>query len=306
MRFARIIPVITGALLAITAVSVAQTEAEATYQDMQKTIGFVPGFFKAFPEEGIAGAWDEMKSFQMNPNTALPAKTKELIGAAVAAQIPCRYCSYFHQQVAKADGGTDQELKEAIALSALTRHWSTVLNGMQVELPTFQQEVSKIMQHASQGGSRGTTQQPAQGSNAQQQQIAVTDAVSAYKDMQNTLGIVPMFMRRFPEAGIAGAWREFKALELSTTTALDAKTKDLIGLAVAAQIPCTYCIYFHTEGARHNGATTAEISEAVGMAAITRHWSTVLNGSLVDENAFRKDVDRLVKNMRARSARATK
>jgi hypothetical protein len=32
------------------------------------------------------------------------------------------------------------------------------------------------------------------------------------------------------------------------------------------------------------------------MAAITRHWSTVLNGSLIDEARFRKEVDKIVTN----------
>ena len=41
--------------------------------------------------------------------------------------------------------------------------------------------------------------------------------------------------------------------------ALDTKTKELIGLAVAAQIPCQYCIFAHTLGAKHAGATGAQI-----------------------------------------------
>src|SRR6476620_1971743 len=79
----------------------AEPDAKATYADMQKTLGLVPTFLKAFPEEGIAAAWDELKSVQMNPKTALSMKTKELIGLAVAAQVPCRYCSYFQTQFAK-------------------------------------------------------------------------------------------------------------------------------------------------------------------------------------------------------------
>jgi AhpD family alkylhydroperoxidase len=62
-------------------------------------------------------------------------------------------------------------------------------------------------------------------------------------------------------------------------------------LAVAAQIPCSYCIYFHTEAAKLNGATDAEVREAVAMAAITRHWSTVLNGMQADPAGFRRETD---------------
>ena len=107
-------------------------------------MGSVPSFFKAFPEVGIAGAWAEFKSVQLNPDTALDGKTKELIGLAVASQIPCEYCVYFHTAAAKANGATDEEIREAVAMAAIVRHWSTVLNGMQVDLPTFKQEVDTV------------------------------------------------------------------------------------------------------------------------------------------------------------------
>ena len=69
--------------------------------------GFVPGFFKAFPESGIAGAWSEFKSVQLSSGRPqLNAKTKELIGLAVTSRIPCAYCVYFHTAVAKANGAS--------------------------------------------------------------------------------------------------------------------------------------------------------------------------------------------------------
>ena len=120
-------------------------------------------------------------------------------------------------------------------------------------------------------------------------------ATAAYKDIQATLGIVPGFFKVFPQSGIAGAWAEFKTIQLNPDTKLNGKTKELIGLAVAAQIPCTYCIYFHTAAAKANGATDEEISEAVAMAAISRHWSTVLNGMQVDLAAFKNDTDTVLK-----------
>jgi AhpD family alkylhydroperoxidase len=92
-----------------------------------------------------------------------------------------------------------------------------------------------------------------------------------------------------PEAGIGGAWNEFKSVQLNPKTALSGKTKELIGLAVAAQVPCAYCVYFHTAAAKLNGANDEEIREAVAMAAITRHWSTVLNGMQIDPAAFKAE-----------------
>ena len=112
----------------------------------------MPALFSVFPEAGIAGAWEEFKSIQLNPDTALDGKTKELMGLAVAAQIPCAYCVYFHTAAAKANGATDEEIKEAVAMAAIVRHWSTVMNGMQVDLATFKQETDDILRRAADAG----------------------------------------------------------------------------------------------------------------------------------------------------------
>jgi AhpD family alkylhydroperoxidase len=101
----------------------------------------------------------------------------------------------------------------------------------------------------------------------------------------------PPFMKdTFPEQGLSAAWQEYQAIG-NPNGALDAKTKELIGLGVAAQIPCTYCVYYHTQAARHAGATDAQIKEAVAAAAETRKWSTVLNGNNYNMAEFKKQVD---------------
>jgi AhpD family alkylhydroperoxidase len=119
------------------------------------------------------------------------------------------------------------------------------------------------------------------------------NADATYQDIQATLGFVPQFMRAIPRTYVASFWEGMKNFEMSPSTKLDLKTKELIGLAVASQIPCDYCIQFHTENARKNGATDQEIQEAVGMAAMTRSGSTLLNGLRVDKNQFRRDMSRM-------------
>jgi AhpD family alkylhydroperoxidase len=89
-----------------------------------------------------------MKTIQMNPASALDGKTKELLGLAVAAQIPCEYCIYFHTAAARANGATEAEIREAVAMAAIVRHWSTFLNGMQIDAATFRREVDTIMSAA--------------------------------------------------------------------------------------------------------------------------------------------------------------
>jgi AhpD family alkylhydroperoxidase len=122
--------------------------AQATYSDIEKTLGTVPGFFKLFPEVGIAGAWTEFKTLQLNPQTQLNGKTKELLGLAVASQIPCSYCIYFHTAAAKANGATDEEIRETVAMAAIVRHWSTVLNGMQADLSGFKRDTDTVLRLA--------------------------------------------------------------------------------------------------------------------------------------------------------------
>ncbi|HTQ34154.1 MAG TPA: carboxymuconolactone decarboxylase family protein [Stellaceae bacterium] len=57
---------------------------------------------------------------------------------------------------------------------------------------------------------------------------------------------------------IAGAALEGKAL--------DAKTKELISLAIAVAIRCDACIAFHAEAAVRRGASRDEVMETMGMA----------------------------------------
>jgi AhpD family alkylhydroperoxidase len=140
------IGIVTG--LAASLAKAEDASAQATYRDIENTLGSVPGFFKAFPESGIAGAWAEFKSVQLNPKTKLDIKTKELIGLAVAAQIPCHYCVYFHTAVAKAHGATDEDIREAVAMASITRHWSTVLNGMQIDFDGFKRETDTVLRAA--------------------------------------------------------------------------------------------------------------------------------------------------------------
>jgi len=115
-------------------------------------------------------------------------------------------------------------------------------------------------------------------------------AAAAKDDIAATLGGVPTFVNAIADAALPGLWQQAKDLELSGDTALDRKTKALISLAVAAQIPCTYCIWSDTQAARSAGATDQEIAEAVAMAGLTRNMSTIFNGMQVDFDTFRAEM----------------
>ena len=89
----------------------------------------------------------------------------------------------------------------------------------------------------------------------------------------------PAWMKQtLPDQALKPLQDEFLAV-MNPAGALDGKTKQLIGLGVAAQIPCAYCVYALTKGAKAAGATDAQIKEAIATAALVRFNSTMLNGS---------------------------
>ena len=68
--------------------------------------------------------------------------------------------------------------------------------------------------------------------------------------------------------------------------ALDAKTKEMLYVAVSIAHGCTYCIHSHTAAARAKGMTEAEYAElvaVVGMASETNRIVTALGVEVDDE-----------------------
>ncbi len=260
----------------------------AAYADIEKTFGFVPAFFKEIPALALPGTWEEMKALEVSDKTAIPCKYKEMIGLAVAAQIPCQYCIEAHTTFAKLSGATADEVKEAVALAGLTRHWSTWFNGIQTDEGKFRAEIKQVTENIRKAMASGTPP-PAP--------IEVVDAKSALADATQNFGFAPDFLKRFPEAGLPGAYKVFRDLEMNPASAIPGKYKDLTSLAVSSQIPCKFCIIADTEFAKLDGASDAEIYEAIAIGALTREFSTLMNGLQVDLPKFRADLARISKSM---------
>lgn len=119
--------------------------------------------------------------------------------------------------------------------------------------------------------------------------LALALATVPIANAQAVKGAPQWMQQTFPAKALKSALAEDQ--EIEGPGALDVKTKALIGLAVAAQIPCQYCVYYHTKIAKAHGATDAQIKEAIAEASLTRKWSTVLNGSDYDMQSFRKQVN---------------
>lgn len=258
--------------LVIPAVVQAQEspEAKAAHAEMKQMLGTVPSFLKAVPD-GVTGPfWELLKGVQLNPNTTLDGRQKELIGTAVAAQVPCAYCVYFHTEAAKLNGASPVQVQEAIATAAVARHWSTVAAG--------------------------------QGKAVAPKGKAPAGLEATYKDIEATFGSVPDFLRLYPPSGLPGAWSMMKR-SLLGSEGISTKERALIALAVSSQVPSAQCVEDYTKMAKQNGATDAQIQEAVAMAAVTRAASTILNGSQIDLAAFKKETDGIIAHVKRQSAK---
>lgn len=67
--------------------------------------------------------------------------------------------------------------------------------------------------------------------------------------------------------------------------ALDAKTKQLIAVAVAHVTQCPYCIKGHTKGALRAGATEEEMMEAIWVAAEMRAGGAYAHSTIALDTA---------------------
>lgn len=67
--------------------------------------------------------------------------------------------------------------------------------------------------------------------------------------------------------------------------ALDAKTKQLIAVAVAHVTQCPYCIQGHTKGALRAGATEEEMMEAIWVAAEMRAGGAFAHSTIALDTA---------------------
>lgn len=68
--------------------------------------------------------------------------------------------------------------------------------------------------------------------------------------------------------GIPAVGKAFQELSVAATAegALDAKTKELIALAISITARCDGCVAFHTGAAVRHGANREEVLETIGMA----------------------------------------
>lgn len=123
-------------------------EYEDTLKDIEKTFGIVPGFMKGLPQEVLVHDWPLMKMYTVG-ETKIPAKYRELMGLAVAANIKCPYCQLFHKSAAQMMGATPEEFAEVAFLASYTSRWSAMIHAQHYPYETYAKETQQIGEYLS-------------------------------------------------------------------------------------------------------------------------------------------------------------
>jgi AhpD family alkylhydroperoxidase len=137
--------------------SIGLTEYETTLNDIENTLGFVPGFMKAVPRDALPLEWPIFKKYELE-QTEIPAKYRELMLLAVAASIKCPYCEQFHRGSAKMQGASEKELEEAGFLASVTTRWSAIIHAQTYDMQVFKDELQRIGEHLQQKAAQRVVQ----------------------------------------------------------------------------------------------------------------------------------------------------
>ena len=110
------------------------------YKEIESMFGLVPSFFKEVPDSTLDLEWSLFKKIQIEKGI-IPEKYRELIGLGLSAVAKCQYCVFFHTEMAKLNGATHEEIEEAVHIAKNSAGWSTYLNGLQIDLNQFKEEI---------------------------------------------------------------------------------------------------------------------------------------------------------------------
>lgn len=122
---------------------------EEVYSEIEQMFGLVPKMFRVVPESTLELEWKLFKQVHLEEG-AIPNKYRELIGVAISAITKCRYCAYFHTELAKLYGATEEEIEDAIHFSKSSAGWSTYVNGLQFDYDEFKKEVDIASEYVKQ------------------------------------------------------------------------------------------------------------------------------------------------------------
>lgn len=107
-------------------------------------------------------------------------------------------------------------------------------------------------------------------------------------DINETFGTVPGYLEALPAEDLVHEWPNLKRF-LFGDWEIEPKTRELIGLAVAAAIGCEYCRHFHRGAAQLHGASDEELAEIAFLASYTPRYSALIQAQDYDLDVFRDE-----------------
>ena len=118
--------------------------------EIRGMFGEVPRFLELLPDDMLALEWPLLKRAEIEGGV-IPPKYRQLIGLGMAAAKGCPYCVFWHTEMAKLHGATDQELENAVHYAKTSAGWSTYIHGMEISLEQFKEEVLRACEHIRKG-----------------------------------------------------------------------------------------------------------------------------------------------------------
>lgn len=260
---------------------------EEIYQEFEELYGFVPAYAKRMPKHLLKLEWDLWTRVQKDEG-AIQRGYRELIGLGVSAAARSAYGTFYHTETAKVFGASEEEIESAAHFAMSAVRWSTFLSGMQIDPDENRAQVMRCVEMMSKG----------EGKEVPAPRVGPFTREEVCREIEEMVGFVPSPFQKMPDASLGEEWEIHKQLGHGEGP-IALKYRHLIGLGVASARQCPPAVLVHTELAKLDGATDAEIKDAVNFAASTDGWATYLEGLQLDFETFKKDITRICERIRS-------
>lgn len=129
----------------------------------------------------------------------------------------------------------------------------------------------------------------------------MTDYSEAKADLEATFGMVPPPLDSIPEDDAVQEWPTFKKYTVGESE-IPPEYRELMGLVVAANLKCPYCVHFHRNAAKMHGATDAQVEEAYSLASFTARYSAMLHAQEYDLDTFKEKFQQIADHLQEQAA----
>ena len=118
---------------------------EDIYNDINETLGAIPGFISKLDDDHIGPIWEKTKkTFLSDMSCGMQVNALAALSAAYALE--CEYWIEFHSQTARLAGATEENIQDIKEISDFVATWSKFLKGINYDLNKFKEESTEAHQ----------------------------------------------------------------------------------------------------------------------------------------------------------------